>query len=80
MVPGCISLADARIEHASSGGGVTTIEELEIDQGYWRATPISTHALECYNGDACRGGLTGADDYCSEGYHGACKWVPICFL
>lgn len=73
MVPDCISLADARMEHASSSGGITTLEELEIDQGYWRATPISKHVLECYNGNACRGGLTGAEDYCSEGYHGACK-------
>jgi len=29
--------------------------------------------LKCYNGDACRGGVTGAKDFCSDGYEGACK-------
>lgn len=73
LVPRCISMSDAGIEHASSSGGVTTIEQLNIDQGYWRVTPTSTLVLECYNSDACKGGLTGRDDYCSEGYNGACK-------
>lgn len=75
LVPECVSLSDAGIEHASSSGGVTTIEELEIDQGYWRATSTSTHVLECYNSDACRGGVTGSVGYCSGGYSGPCKWI-----
>ena len=73
IVPECVSLSDARVAHASSRGGVTTLEDLEIDKGYWRATNSSKDILECYNGDACRGGITGAFDYCSGGYRGACE-------
>lgn len=75
LVPECVSLSDAGIEHASSTGGITTIEGLEIHQGYWRATSTSAHVLECYNSDACRGGMTGSVGYCSEGYGGPCKWI-----
>lgn len=71
-MPKYISVSDAWVEHASSSGGVSTIKELKIDQGYWRATPTSTQILECYNSDAYKGGVTGAEDYCSEGYNGAC--------
>ena len=73
LVPECITLSDAGLEHAWSGGAVTTIEGLKIDEGYWRATANSMEVLECYNGDACSGGVTGATDYCSEGYKGACE-------
>ena len=72
-VPECISLSDAGIKHASSSGVDTTIEKLKIDKGYWRATATSTQVLKCYNGDACRGGVTGTNDFCSKGYEGACK-------
>ena len=72
-VPECISLSDAGIEHAFSSGGDTTIEKLKIDKGYWRATATSTEVLKCFNGDACRGGVTGAKEFCSDGYEGACK-------
>lgn len=72
-VPKCISMSDVGIEHASGSGGVATIEQLKIDQGYWRATPTSTQIFECYNSDACNGGETGREDYCGEGYNGACK-------
>lgn len=73
VVPQCISISDAGIEHASSGGGVTTIEELFIHEGYWRATANSTNVLECYSRDACRGGVTGTAGFCGEGYQGACE-------
>ena len=72
-MPECTALSVAGIEHASSAGGVVTLAGLKIDQGYWRATASSTNILECYNGDACRGGITGGAEYCSEGYKGACE-------
>ena len=73
IVPECVLLLDEGIEHVSSSGGVTTLESLEIDRGYWRATNSSRDILQCHNGDACKGGITGATDYCSEGYRGACE-------
>ena len=71
--PECITLSNVGMTHASSRSGVTMLEDLEIDKGYWRATNSSRDILECYNGDACRGGLTGAIDYCSAGYRGPCE-------
>ena len=73
LVPQCISMSDAGIEHASSVGGVNTIEELDIDQGYWRATTDSIYVFQCYNSDACKGGLTGTPDFCEKGYQGPCE-------
>ena len=45
-----------------------SLEELDIDEGYWRATNTSKTILECYNTDACKGGKTGAQGYCDAGY------------
>ena len=73
LVPECISLSEVGLEHASSDGGVTTLKELVIDEGYWRATNTSMDILECYNNDACDGGVTGMAGFCREGYHGACE-------
>ena len=73
LVPQCISMSDAGIEHASSIGGISAIEELDIDQGYWRATTDSIYILQCYNPDACKGGMTGTADFCEKGYQGPCE-------
>ena len=73
IMPECVSLSEARIAHVWSSGGRTTLEDLEVEKGYWRATNKSKDILECYNDDACRGGITGATEYCSEGYQGACE-------
>ena len=63
--------------HATSDGGPVTLERVSIDKGYWRATNSSREVLACFNADACLGGLTGAADYCLEGYQGPCKFrVP----
>lgn len=71
LAPQCISLVDAGIEHANSSGGLSTVEDLYIFEGYWRATNTSTNVKECYNKAACPGGLmTGI---CNEGYKGPCK-------
>ena len=56
-----------------------TVEDLVIEKGYWRATATSTSVLECYNGDACLGGLTTGS--CAEGYEGPCeRLVEASFL
>lgn len=62
------------LEHSNSSGGNTTIEMLSVESGYWRATAVSANVFECYNPDACLGGLTGETAYCLEGYEGPCKW------
>lgn len=65
-VPICIP----QLDHTSSEGNDITVEALEIDSGYWRATPTSLSILECYNEDACNGGITGESSFCSPGYEG----------
>lgn len=69
MVPLCSDV----IPHSTSDGGLVTLETLSIDPGYWRATNSSTEVLACYNVDACVGGITGATEYCVEGYEGPCE-------
>lgn len=69
-VPTCSVALDNSI---SPGGYSTTIEDLLIEPGYWRATSTSEKVLACYNVDACNGGLTSALDYCYKGYEGPCK-------
>lgn len=66
-------LCTSAIDNSESLGGQNTIEMLLIDDGYWRATNISEEILECYNQDACLGGVTGSADYCAEGYEGPCE-------
>lgn len=61
------------LEHSNSSGGNTTIATLSVEPGYWRATTVSANVFECYNADACLGGLTGETAYCLEGYEGPCK-------
>ncbi|CAN0402628.1 unnamed protein product, partial [Ascophyllum nodosum] len=56
--PTCTSLPEAGIEHASSQGGITTIEGLYILKGYWRATNTSPNVKRCFNTKACSGGMT----------------------
>ena len=68
-----IPTCEMALEHTTSNGG--TIEELAINDGYWRATSDSTVILECYYAKACNGGVTGDPDYCKRGYKGACKLV-----
>ena len=47
---------------------------LKIDPGYWWSSETSRKILACYNLDACRGGLTGSPDYCTNGYKGPCEF------
>jgi len=71
QVPACISLSEAGVENAESVGGVVTVKDLVINEGYWRATSESTNILKCYNPEACPGGVTSGR--CSTGYQGPCE-------
>ncbi|CAN0346271.1 unnamed protein product, partial [Ectocarpus sp. 12 AP-2014] len=62
--------------HSTSAGGSTTLQEVSIDRGYWRATSVSEEVLECFQADACLGGVTGTSRYCLEGYEG--PYCSIC--
>lgn len=33
----------------------------------------NTDIRASYNGDACKGGVNGASDYCRDGYEGPCE-------
>ena len=71
-LPTCKALLDHTT--TNNTGGIT-VETLNIEKGYWRATATSQTILACYNEDACRGGVTGAEGFCDSGYAGPCKSV-----
>ena len=73
VIPTCTSLSEAGVEHATSEGGTTTLEELYIHKGYWRAKNTSKNVFECFNTEACEGGVSGTPNYCLKGYEGPCK-------
>ena len=73
--PTCTLLTEAGMEHATSKGGNTTVKELQIHKGYWRATNTSRDIYKCFNTKACTGGLTGESEYCLPGYEGPCEHV-----
>lgn len=50
----------------------TTLQSLDIQEGYYRISTESTIVLECYQKDACVGGVN-FSDYCAIGYEGPCK-------
>lgn len=69
LVPECKKALD----HTSSPGGTVTLDQLRIDPGYWRATESTVNVLECFNADACLGGVTGTAGYCRKGSEGPCE-------
>lgn len=69
LVPTCTET----LENTRSDGANTSIEDIRIDPGYWRATTTTKTILACYNADACLGGITGEAGYCRKGYYGPCK-------
>lgn len=77
LVPTCTETP----ENTQSDGANTSIQDIRIDRGYWRATDTSKIILPCHNEDACLGGGTDAAGYCLEGYHGPCKTtMTACFF
>lgn len=81
MCPECVADGVGALEctveyrHTVSSGIGVTVESLVIEAGYWRATETSATILPCWNEGACRGGATGASDFCDEGYAGPCEWI-----
>lgn len=61
------------LDHTDSRGGSARLETLVMEPGYWRATNTSKNILECFNMNACRGGVTGSSEYCLRGYGGPCE-------
>ena len=61
------------LEHTTSGKPGSTLNTLSVDKGYWRTTVDSDNILPCYNTAACLGGQTGSENFCSDGYKGACE-------
>lgn len=50
-----------------------TVADLDLENGYFRFSIESANVLECYQPDACGGGID-ATNYCKNGYEGPCKW------
>ncbi|CAM9718324.1 unnamed protein product [Scytosiphon promiscuus] len=69
-------VCEVPLEHTTAEGPGATVETLYIARGYWRATNQSEIILACYNADACVGGETGTDGYCSPGYTG--PYCAVC--
>lgn len=50
----------------------TTLQRFDLEKGYFRTSADSPNVLECYQPDACVGGID-PSDYCDIGYTGPCK-------
>ena len=50
----------------------TTLQTLDIKEGFFRISTESAIVLECFQQDACLGGIE-PSDYCATGYTGPCK-------
>lgn len=50
----------------------TTVETLVVDKGYYRTSNQSHVVLECYQKNACTGGIA-IETICAAGYKGPCK-------
>ena len=73
-VPACSSAVDHAL---SQGGHNVTLEWLQIQPGYWRATNNSLAILPCYKAEACNGGITGSEGFCHTGYSGPCEFGAV---
>lgn len=49
-----------------------TLAEFNLMAGYYRVSNDSRNVLECYQADACEGGVD-ATNYCAAGYEGPCE-------
>lgn len=62
----------ATLDHTTSLERTGTLETLDLDSGYWRATDTSSNILSCFSEDACEGGAA-VGSYCATGYEGPCE-------
>jgi hypothetical protein len=78
---GRCNLCTEELSCASVGSNIAS---LSVAPGLWRANLDTLSTLECYNTDACKGGVAtdSTAEYCSKGYTGPCKCVAslICFF
>ena len=51
----------------------TTLQTLDMKEGYFRISTESPIVLKCFRQDACLGGIE-QSDYCATGYTGPCKF------
>jgi hypothetical protein len=70
----------------------SSLNELTLEAGYWRASSISVDVRQCWLADACIGrSSTRVDEttsilqddvttYCAQGYKGPCKYTSNCIL
>eukprot|EP00903_Cladosiphon_okamuranus_P016354 g15082.t1 len=63
------------LDHTKSDEDTGTLETLELDPGYWRATDTSRNILSCFNEEACEGGAE-VGSYCAAGYEG--PYCSVC--
>lgn len=67
-IPVCAELPSGATD--SSKG--TTVENLNLEKGYYRTSNQSHDILKCYQEKACHGGIDTAK-YCASGYKGPCE-------
>lgn len=65
------------LDHTTSAGGRVDLQNLVLDEGFWRVTPESREVLPCYNEEACLGGITESPNFCDKKYKGPCEFVNI---
>lgn len=67
LMPTCT----AAPEHTTALEAGGTVASLAQEKGYYRISAESLVILECFNEDACVGGIV-AGQYCAGGYTGPC--------
>lgn len=68
-----IPICTPAFEHTTSAGGSVNLQNLVLDKGFWRVTPVSRKALPCYREEACLGGITDSPDFCDGKFKGPCR-------
>lgn len=67
-----VQLCESVLEHTTSLAADGTLETLDLEPGYWRSSNTSRDIRECYEADACIGGVQGV---CASGYEGPCEYT-----
>ena len=65
-----VQLCEPVLKHTTSSALDGTLETLRLEPGYWRSSNRSRDIRECYEADACVGGV---QDLCASGYEGPCE-------
>lgn len=65
-----VQVCEPVLAHTVSPSANGTLQSLELQEGFWRISSTSKDVRECYEADACVGGV---EPYCAAGYTGPCK-------